>query len=131
MKKVLLGVLVFIVILFVIGSSGNSKPSTTTASTPPPSSSAAIGDTAYLRNSHSPIMVPVDKTAFNRTMQLSVAGDTTGLARMVVAGDILTVDNGTQVKVISKDYTSTEVRIMSGDHIGESGWVPMEFVSKN
>lgn len=128
--KILLGIAGFIAILFFIGSIGGGS-SSSTPTTPSTSSSAAIGDTAYLRASASPIMVPVDKTAFDRTMQLSVAGDTTGLARMVVAGDILTVDNGTQVKVISKDYTKTEVRIMSGDHTGESGWVPMEFVSKN
>ncbi len=130
MGKVILGIVGVIAVIAFIGNlGGSSSPSST--STPAPSTSVAIGENGYLRNSANPIMVPISKSIFDETMKLSVAGDTAGLARMVVAGEILMVDNGTQVKVIDKNFASTEVRIMSGKNYGESGWVPMEFVSKN
>lgn len=132
MKKLIMGVVVIgIAIAFISSLGSDSKSSQSAASTPPPSTSVAIGENGYLRSSASPIMVPISESAFDRTMKLSVAGDTAGLARMVMAGEILTVDNGTQIKVIDKNFTSTEVRIMSGENAGGSGWVPMEFVSKN
>ena len=131
--KIILGIVGVIAILAFIGSMSGDKSSTlvaTTASTTTPPS-AAIGDTAYLRASADPIMVPINQTAFDQTVKLSVAGDTAGLARMVVAGEIMTEHNGTRVKILDKNFTSTQVRIMSGNDTGESGWVPKEFVSAN
>ncbi len=129
-KKIIAGFVSFIVLLMLIGSvSGSSSSSSSTSNAPV--NNVAVGDTAYLRSSADPILVPITKELFDRTMQLAVAQDTTGIAQLVLNGEVLSVKNGTQVKVIGEGFSSSEVRIMSGSHIGESGFVPNEFVSKN
>ena len=130
-RKIIYGSIIGLgVIVMILSNSGGSSSSSSSTPTPPVSQ-VLIGDTAYLKSSADPILVPITKDYFDRTMQLSVAGDTTGIAQMVLDGQVLPVKNGTTVKVIGEGFSSSEVRIMSGDYIGQSGFVPNEFVSKD
>lgn len=125
-RKIIYGSIIAIfVIMMILSNRGSSSPSSIPSA---PEQTALIGDVAYLQST-APILVAPTEANFDRATQLAVAKDITGISQMVLAGDIFTVPSGTQVRVISKDFPKTEVRIMDGDSVGLSGWVPYEFVS--
>jgi hypothetical protein len=111
---------------------GGSSSSTTTPSSVASNdtSSPKIGDIGYVKSPNgSPSFVSSTKDVEDRVAQLSVAKDTQGLMQMVLSGDPLLVDDGTQVRIIGASFTLYEVRITNGKFSGQSGWIPSEFVS--
>ena len=127
-KKIIYGTIIAVGAVMMISNLFRSDPSSSSPAPSAPTSTVAIGETGYLRSSADPILVPISKALLDRTTQLAVAKDTMGISEMVLNGEILPVKNGTQVRVIDAGWTSVEVRIMSGDYAGQSGWVPTEFV---
>ncbi|QDT76354.1 DUF4339 domain-containing protein [Lacipirellula limnantheis] len=88
------------------------------------------GDDARLAvPGQSEVYVCVTESAFSRFVELAVAKDYLGMAEMELAGQVFTVPSGTKVKVIGRGFLKREVRVMEGQHIGGSGFVPQEFVT--
>jgi hypothetical protein len=108
------------------GSSSTTAPSSATSTE---TTSLNIGDVGYVKSPTGSTFVSSTKDVEDRVMQLSIAKDTDGLMQMVLTGDPLLVDDGTQVRVIGAGFTSIEVRITNGKYYGQSGWVLTEFVS--
>jgi len=75
-----------------------------------------------------PLSVELENMSLlGRTLQ---ASDLEGLAGMVDRGWVLIVVRGVEVKIIYESDGLAHVRILEGSHIGLSGWVPMEWVSR-
>lgn len=82
---------------------------------------------------HSPTgEVPFGTTqeAFDRMLELAIAGDDTGTRRLVVAGLVGFVDNGTMCKVIKPGIFNYEVRIANGKHSGTLAFIASEHVHR-
>ena len=58
----------------------------------------------------------------------AVNNDTMGMAQMIYDGEGFLASDGTKVLVIDSGLGTRQVRILDGKFIGQSGWVPMEFV---
>lgn len=78
-----------------------------------------------------------DETVVLRTKELldeyikaAVNKDTYGMATIIYNDGGFFVPNGTKVLVIDSTVGSRQVRILEGEHLAESGWVPKEFVLK-
>lgn len=91
----------------------------------------SIGGQGYLRISNGAIAVIVARTkqAEDAITKAQVANDPIGEMNVVDSNQAFQVLNGTQVQVIDSTFTLRQVRILGGDHLGESGWVPAEYVS--
>jgi hypothetical protein len=75
-------------------------------------------------------IVGVDEAAYERVVQLSVAGDKGGLADLVRSRKAFLVSNGTLVRVIGRGSLDVcEVRIMgAGQYAGHRGFVAVELI---
>lgn len=127
-------VTVVLLLLFLIGIGSMTQSSSDTPSVQAPATpSLAVGDTGYLYEKGSltqAIEVATTKDNFDQLISLAVAGDTLGMAKMVMDEQAFLVDPGTQVKVIGISFPDVyEVRVLSGQYYSQSGWLPGEFVS--
>ena len=124
--------LIFVSCFVWIGNSNKSSSLTSNSSgTSSTSRHAFAGDITTLRvPDGGNVPVGIDEKAYDRIVELSVAKDTLGLAQLQLQGLMWTVPSGTRVCVISSGFLSDEVRILSGDHMGQSCIVASEFVSK-
>ncbi len=93
-------------------------------------STLSVGEEGRLDIGGSKILVATTKANFDESIKLSVAKDNMGLANLALSGGAFLVDSGTKVHVIDMMTGARQVRIMDGQFIGQSGWVPMEFVKK-
>lgn len=90
----------------------------------------STGEIGELRTSvNGDVILAVDVSAFDRMIQLSVAGDNRGLAQLALAGRAFLVRSGTKARVIGRAKLGVaEVRIEDGDMMGRSGFVAAEFI---
>lgn len=104
------------------------SPSTTRR---PRSRPANVGDVTTLEGSIiDGIAVVPYKFDFERLTDLSVAGDTRGIERMILTGQILMVEHDTEVRIIQRRFSGYEVRIEEGLFEGQSGWVVENCVAR-
>jgi ferric-dicitrate binding protein FerR (iron transport regulator) len=64
----------------------------------------------------------------DRVTRLSVARDAVGIQLLESSGAVRVLDAGTQVRIISHGWATTEIRVESGPHFGASGWIAVEFL---
>jgi len=148
--KKMVGVFMIIIgAIIVIGFIANlSKPSSSTpnqnSTTQPVSTSINIGDNVILdggkdaEGKAGDVFVAATEYDFVELVKEAYAKDTVGTAKMVLDGQILSVKGGTKALVIDTNTVGTvngdlevyEVRIMSGDYFGESGWILTTFCKK-
>ena len=88
------------------------------------------GDDATRHSERKPSLRIRYRNVLSRFTELAVAKDYLGMAGMEGAGQVFPVPSGTKVKVIDRGVITSEVRVMEGQHIGDSGFVPAEFVTK-
>lgn len=114
------------------GSSAPSKERSTSSSSPQPSrrSSIRAGDIAIITaGGDTPVAIGADRKSYSRLVDLAVAGDTEGMMLMVIAGDAMLVDAGTECRVIGVEailLNLYEVRILEGEYELRSGIVAGE-----
>lgn len=97
-----------------------------------PQANISRGDTAFLRVSgQDDVLVATTEKNLDALVHSAVSKDSYGMAEMVLDGRAFYVDSGTKVLVIglSGGWTTANVRILEGKNYGDSGWVPIEFVS--
>ena len=131
-------VYVFGLAFFVIISIGstlnfsNSSGPVNTSPEPVKPQTAHIGDEAYLRTSTSTtgtVLVATTRENLKQIVKSSIAGDTVGLMNTVRYNQAFLVNEGTKVKIIDSEVGVRQIRILEGDKIDQSAWVPMEFIS--
>lgn len=108
------------------GNSGRTEPSSQHSTLLMP------GDDAHVVPG-SPILLPLDEATEEEVVKLSVAKDEIGLSKLVLSGRAVLVPGGTKVKVIEVNGildVKCRIRILEGDEIGQSGWVPANFIGK-
>lgn len=91
----------------------------------------SIGDTGilYVEGSES-VFIAVDEAALDEILKSINANDKYGLAELVLAGRVFSVQNRTKVRVIDMKGFTLKIRILEGEYSGYSAWVPHEFVVK-
>jgi hypothetical protein len=90
----------------------------------------SIGDKGILYNGKDEIPVAVTKEVFDQVIHMSTSKDTLGYTELIIAGLVFHVNSGTQVLIIDSEVVAKQVRILDGEYMGASGWVPVEWVKK-
>jgi zinc-ribbon domain len=88
------------------------------------------GQDGKLQNGKKAIPVAVDQDSSDQLIKAQAINDQHAVVQLLLAGKVLSVNDGTKVKVIDSTFTLRQVRILEGSHEGRSGWVPLEFVVK-
>lgn len=86
------------------------------------------GATVRLALDGTAVAVATDAEHYSRMIDRLNKGDRNALARMMVAGQMFSVKNGTKALVVDVGIFSTEVRILEGDHQGEHGLVKTSWI---
>jgi hypothetical protein len=80
-----------------------------------------------------PLLVPLDKEAYEEVEKLAQANDDLGVRGMVASGRAILVPGGTQIKVIEVNGIldlMCRVRILEGSYTGQDGWIPIKFLQQ-
>lgn len=75
------------------------------------------------------VLVPTDEESLKEKEKLEKACDDLGLSLLLGSKKILMVPSGTKVKVLEDDQFSYRVRILEGEHFGETALVPRKYLS--
>jgi len=101
----------------------------------PPAEAAApdlIGDVLMLCDAAGSqfVLVPVDENIEKEKEKLEAASDDLGLSLLIASGKILLVPKGTKVRVLGAGrlHGSYEVRILEGEHLGQTALVPRKYL---
>lgn len=88
-------------------------------------STSTVGSDVFLKSSDGSgdVLLCTNDAACDELVKLAVAKDYLGMAQMEIGGRLFRVPSGTKARVIEIGLEKREVRIMQGDHIGQSGWV--------
>lgn len=117
------GTLILIGLILAIVAAILPDSNTTAVRAPAPGS---VGTEVALRVSSGDVVVTANEAAYQQFVKMSVASDFVGMAQMEVAGLLFRVPSGTKARVIDSGIGRRQVRIMEGQKIGASGWVPAE-----
>jgi DNA-binding winged helix-turn-helix (wHTH) protein len=87
--------------------------------------SARVGQVSMLcdDSGSSFVLVPADEESLKEKEKLEKASDDLGLALLIASKKILMVRRGTKVKVLEDNQLSYRVRILEGEHFGETALV--------
>ena len=88
----------------------------------------SVGIEGHLSGGGERIPVAVDETAFNEWIKTRTANDKMGQVELLTSGRVFSVPTNTRVLVIDIGFVKSKVRILEGESIGRSGWVPFEWV---
>lgn len=88
------------------------------------------GDICVLRTGNKDIIVSRTKDELDKIIHLAAINDNEGIGLEIIGDRAFMVDAETSVKVIITSYTVSQIRIESGIHATQSGWVPNEFIKK-
>lgn len=120
-------------IIIIIASSGEEDAPTQQVET---LSILTIGDDGILNNQEEKTncegntILGTSKETYDEFSKAQVADDKLDYLQMLGDGKIFLIPNCTKVKVIDSSFTLKKVRILEGEHLGVSGWMPFEFVVK-
>jgi hypothetical protein len=126
-----IAVIVLLALALVIGNSGSTKGSkgNAPAKTARPSAKAPAGPTMLYVGSLDKITVARTKDALDRFSRAAAKKDRYGFAELALRDEVFLVPNRTRVLVIDYGFVTHQVRILEGEHAGETGWVPREWIA--
>lgn len=105
------------VALFLSPHSGNNQPS------------KMEGQNVVLDNGLSSVMVATRKESYDALYSTVSEGNIKGLQSLIITGEVIAVDQGTEALILEKTFTSgTKVRILKGPNSGTDCWVPGDWV---
>lgn len=123
------------IVLALVGD--NSTPTTSpqptvtqTSEQPAPSTKVSLGEEGYIKVTSPKTILANTKTDLDALTKTYLANDTAGIEEFLVGGRGFVVANGTKVLVIDTGVGVRKVRVLEGDQINNTGWLPMEYVSK-
>jgi hypothetical protein len=86
-----------------------------------------IGTKAHLKG---PTLVATSESADEALSDAIIAGDEIGINRMIVSGEVLSINDNPEVLVLKNEWPGrTKIRILTGKYRGETGWVAYEELS--
>ena len=128
------GFVLILIWVFMTAASESQKLGNVPVQATPSASSAServgVGEEGDVKSSANKTVIATSEASFDALIKASVANDTMGIAQLVLDGRAFAVENGTKVLVIDRTTGARQVRILEGELIGETGWLPMEFVVK-
>lgn len=133
-KKILLGLILLITVPAIIStaSGGSSSSSSAPSAVSDSSDRVGRGENGYVRISSSDsVAVLRTKELMDEYVNAAINKDTYGMAQLLLGGGGFFVPNDTKVLVIDSSIGARQIRILEGKFVGQSGWVPMEFVHKS
>jgi len=74
------------------------------------------------------VILGVSREAQEKVDKALYAKDTIGIAQLLANGEAFAVDICTKAKIIDSAVGLREVRILEGENMGKSGWIPYEWV---
>lgn len=100
---------------------------------PAPSEKVARGEEGYIKGKSGNPNEILTKTQadYDVFVDTLLSKDTIGLEQFLIDGRGFGVPNGTKVLVIGTGVGVRQVRVLEGERFGESGWLAVEYVSKN
>lgn len=129
----LLGLMTF----FAFGSSDSSTTTSSSSSDTPSastsssesSSSKDLGYEGKIDVGGGEVPIATTEEGLGEMTNSAVAKDKEGLAKMMLDGKLFSVTNGTKARLIGRNWTGgIRVRILDGNHYGDDGWIPGEFL---
>jgi len=144
MLYTVVGALLLFIIFLIIGG-GETPPApkqqaplpTPTAPEQQQKSPLNIGDAAVLRMNNDPtaiVFLATTPEANKELIKVIQANDAVGLLELGAQGKAFGITNGAKIKIIDRSLGLRKVRIVEGiksvdqDKVGQSGWVPYEWV---
>jgi len=88
------------------------------------------GDVGRTISSANLIPVGVSREALDALMKADTANDEVGRQQLRNSGQIMPIQPGIRVLVLTTQPYELEVRIMDGPYQGSSGWTPQEFIER-
>ena len=135
MFSCLIGVLIILVV-FLAASGSDKSPSTSNYTSTPAKQTLSLGEVGIInyktdRNDCTgQTILGATKESQDKITTALVANDEIGLAQLVITREAFMVDNCTKVKVIDTAVSLRQVRILEGEQVGKSGWLPYEWAIK-
>jgi hypothetical protein len=130
-QNVMAGCLAIAAIAIVIGYfavCSSDQPAPTSVQRP---KEIGVGEQCELStDSGGKIIMAIDEAAYSEMIKASAAKDAIGLTELQLRKQILFVDNKSTALLLDIRFGKRKVRIMSGEHLGESGWVASERVTR-
>lgn len=120
------GAILCVIIFLAFGSSDTRSSGSSSSSTP---SKYDLGYEGVIDIGGGLILIARTEEAFGELTNLMLAKDKEGILKMMLEGKVFSVENGTKARVIGLNWTGgIRVRILSGEHYGDDGWIPVEFL---
>ncbi|MDB5260544.1 MAG: hypothetical protein JWN37_775 [Candidatus Nomurabacteria bacterium] len=127
---VIIGSIAVIALIISISSGEGSTSSKTATTTSTIATRPKIGEEGYIKTTLKYPFLAVDRESYDQIMKSAVAKDDRGIAEVIAGGGGFFVDNGTKVLVLDQEFGSRKVRVLEGDQINRTGWLVMEWISK-
>lgn len=91
----------------------------------------AVGDEVRVyEDGLTAITIATDSGTFDDLTDAFVDDDQDRILLMVASGRAFKIENGARAVVIKRGFGKTKVRFAAGEHRGEEGWVPSEWVER-
>jgi hypothetical protein len=92
--------------------------------------SISIGETGRLYSNGDEVPVARTKEVLDQVIKASTRNDTLGYSELVMTGMVFHVSSNTKVLVLDSTVYYKNIRILEGEYMGVSGWVPSEWVKR-
>lgn len=126
---VALVVVAIVVLVGIAASNGSLDTTTTSQGLPEGSGGGGVGAEGVLRvEGADAVTLARTKDDFDAFQKAHLANDDYGIRALFNSDRIFNVQRDTDVRVIDRSLTLYQVRVLSGPHEGESGWVVVEEV---
>lgn len=117
-------------VMFVVSTLDETPTLEQTQTTPAPSS-VSVGEEGFLQTDGSDTtLVLRSKELLDAFINAAVSNDTYGMSEILLTDGGFLVPNGTKALVIDQELGTRKIRILEGVYLGESGWIPKEFIQK-
>ena len=134
-EKIMGGVIGFIFLIIIIAISGGDNKSTSTPSQPT-SKTPSIGEEGIINfrddksdcSGEDKVLLGTTKEAQDKVGKTLLAKDEMGIAELLITGEAFGVAICTKAKVIDSAVGIRQVRILEGENLGKSGWLPYEWI---
>lgn len=73
-------------------------------------------------------LLAVDETALDQFIAIAQSGDDTGLDALFESRRLVSVKNGTRVRVLKQTANRVRLRVVEGEMTGQEGWTTTQFL---
>jgi len=92
----------------------------------------SVGERGHLHSGTELVALAVEKKVLDEWNDALFANDTFGRTELLTSGRIFVVPDGTEVLMLDSGWSIfvCKVRILEGEHLGQTGWIPVEWVTE-